>query len=937
MKKRIKRRMKKTAFIGVPTAIAAATTIWTLSLHEEAKKVITNPELIDLMSQINQIRESNKDRLKNYSDNSELDNILTNAQSLINSDDSKRVNELIKNLKEHKNKLEEFLNSKSKLEQLDKDAKKISVEKVPSSISKQLTLEIENSDNQLVKNSVTINELNTQYDNLNEAIKTAEQFIQERAKLEKEWAELQLQTVTGMNKRYQEVLKQARVNVENVINNKESSLEEIKQAIDEYKIKLSDAITNADLIQQARKAKKDKEAEIANYPQITFEQIVQNYNNLDNVAKPAFDDYESNEDLLKDIKNIKNYEIVVSKPDDSKPNDDKNKTDVSQPKAETKPNENTGSTDNNQTAEETKPSNENEQPKDDNVDNKPTPEPEKPKDSPVVADAKKVINAVELILKDYDIPNSDEINKILTDLNDLINEPKQNIQKISETKHKLFEKAQEFADSFNNAVETTTTNFYKGFKNFRLYDDNLATGNVVSSFVQVPLLGWNDIRNKEITDQLKEISKKYLTNNEQLDTLNAQNDAQFNSAVEEAYKINLNDLDNPKIPGVNKKSVNEKYLSVIYESAQLLRTWILKTFDEWWQWLQIAKEYLTPTQYIEMLVKTTGYGLENLEYSELKNKQSEYFDPNERNFEMPDEYAFKVEPNNSNLNQKELFADNASVSNWGLLWDSAIALLSENPMGYSIYPFIWGAQQFGDITNWDNSGIKPDKSSIYSKSLTLDEFLKNKKYYEVFLNNKTPWYGEPIKLGSRTNDLINVEEDGSKFTFDFMTNPLNYSYTYSQTVGFENFSYVFRELFNERVELFNQNLKADVENYSSMLQKLKNLIHKEVQQGNNSFVNVATIIDKATDIQSFDQNTMNLIEKYNYYKNELLNTKDQLTEKAYPILKEYVEQKIQDSNTEEAEKQQLQNALDESEAHFQEDDLNKKVEAISVLLNVLKI
>ncbi|WP_426461381.1 hypothetical protein [Mycoplasma hafezii] len=750
-------------------------------------------------------------------------------------------------------------------------------------------------------------------------------FINERTKLEKEWAELQLQTATGMNKRYQEALEQARANVETVINNKESSLEEIKQAIDEYKIKLSDAITNADLIQQARKAKKDKEAEIANYPQITFEQIVQNYNNLDNVAKPAFDDYESNEDLLKDIENIKNYKIVVS-----------------QPKEETKPNENTDSTGDNQTGEETKPSNDHERPKDDNVDNKPAPKPEEPQEHPVITRTKNIIKATEIILDKYDVDNKDKIEPLLDKLKDLLNEPDNKINEIKVTSDELLSEDREFADNFNKKISSTTSHFYNVFKNFRLYDDKFAAGRMVSSFVQVPLLGWNDERNKTITEELKAISEKYLTNKKQQESLDANNDNEFNKSVDRAYKIYLDDIADPQIPGINKQAVDDKYLSIIWESAKLLRGWILKTFNEWWQWLQIAKEYLTPAEYIEMLVKTTLYGLgadtntDNLlwESNDFFNTKTEKFEPNDHLFVMPDEYAFMVNKSDPNFDQKEYSYEYRSNGNWWGLWDtdSWVYRFNDGIMLYSIFPYIWGAQQFNDITTWiNNDSIKPDLNTPYSSKVMLDNFLTNKEYFKRFLDSKTPWYGA-------TNYYPTSEELYNHiftFSFNFMANSLGL-FSSMQVDDHYNAAYIFRDLFRERTELFNQNFKIDVDNYLSTIRELDNLINSLPSLEQNYFnQNLIKQISTLAQVEDFSTNTLDLVEKYNYYKQNLLDTKEEIIVNVYPALKQIADQKVNTPDTNQTAKDSINAALQEVESSLASDNTYNKIQAISALVKSL--
>ncbi|TPE57758.1 hypothetical protein FJO69_00985 [[Mycoplasma] falconis] len=488
-------------------------------------------------------------------------------------------------------------------------------------------------------------------------------------------------------------------------------------------------------------------------------------------------------------------------------------------------------------------------------------------------DIKKIINIANDIINNYDISEFPDIIKNKEELEDLIEDYKNNEYKILDKTKELKDSINDFVNKFNKEIENLTINFFEGYKNIELYNNKYANQDIKnSSFLENHLLGW-DVNNK-IKDEIIKASEKYFETATQKETIKAKTEQVFDNLVNQAYKINLEDWNKPNVHKLSKKEIENKYLSVIYETSRVLRKYLLNSLKEGAKFISESRFVLPNNVWFQMMNKTFGYFALNGE--EAENYGLKYI--NDLKLEDYNEENGWVIPDD-----KHLFIPNSNyMQYYSDLWPYYF-MNSEQDLYWSIYPYFAYAYLHDDILDVNNTALEdePDDyfifskfgkiKSIYDKDIYLDDFLNNQAN-QIYLQSKHDWFNnEPFWTSSQWtyNDL--------NFSFNifqvlYINATIGYSIEQIQMLKHKNISILNYKYFENAVSLFDEIIKNKVLKLKEKLKSKKLELETDEPQDQE----IITNINKLLAFPEYNQVQETLMKKYEMFKDGFISKAEEI-------------------------------------------------------------
>ncbi|TPE57757.1 hypothetical protein FJO69_00980 [[Mycoplasma] falconis] len=488
----------------------------------------------------------------------------------------------------------------------------------------------------------------------------------------------------------------------------------------------------------------------------------------------------------------------------------------------------------------------------------------------LVDENQKIVDIVNEIINNYDTKDFPNIIKDKEELEELIKEGDKN--KIEDKVKELKEKIENFVDDFNKKSEDLAINFFEGYKNIDLYNNELANNDLRnSSFLKNDLLGWNV--NDKIREEIINASLKYFTSETQEETIKVKTEEEFNKLINEAYKIDLDNWKNPKIPNISKQKIEDKYLSVIFETSRVLRKHILENFREGVKFISESRFVLPNNIWFQMMNKTFGYFA-------LNNKQAKEYSLEYINSLKLDDYNAKngwVIPND-----KDLFTPNENYmlyySDFWPVW----SLNKEKGLYWSLYPYFAYAYLYNDILDAENTILQPDQEMnyfefvknnedkfVYNKELLLEDFL-SRESYDWYLETKQNWFDNPAKLEEL---LENKKLEFSFNVFEVINlNWIPYTPKQKEVIRHQNISVLNYKYFEEAVSLFDEIIRNKVLELKEKLKSKKIELEKDELQNQE----IIDKINKLLVFPEYDQIQETLMKKYDMFKDGFINKAEEI-------------------------------------------------------------
>ncbi|TPE57283.1 hypothetical protein FJO69_02125 [[Mycoplasma] falconis] len=471
-----------------------------------------------------------------------------------------------------------------------------------------------------------------------------------------------------------------------------------------------------------------------------------------------------------------------------------------------------------------------------------------------------VVKVANLILKDYDVTNHPKIRDSKIELEQILNNPNASKEDIKIATDKLKEHITNFVNEFNEDITNTTNNFYQGFQSLELYNTekaNESTNN--SSFLANDIMGWNNNGIKE--DIIKKSEKYFLGPDEEI-TINTNSKEEFDKAVNKAYKIDITNWENPKIPGLSAKKVHDKYLSVIYETSRVLRNRLLNGLADGGKFIFDSRYELPNNVWWEMMHKTFAY---------IPIKGRDYLtDSKHSTFEEINNYPSKDYTSENGWfipDDKQLLDPNWEYS--PTYWPDFPVIHTVDEVYWTLYPYIQYAYFLKDILNPEvvtlesshpqrpndprMEWVKLNKESVYGEDLDLANFL-TKEAYEAYLKNKNNWYTSTINKTGTTNEGNIIE-----FGFNIFKVFVNQPWTTEQFKEIEkrNISVLNIEYFNKAVIMYNNVYREKVNDIRNKLELKKAELEKDSEANANEIYEIEELLAYS----SYDEINLPLMDK----------------------------------------------------------------------------
>ncbi|TPE57281.1 hypothetical protein FJO69_02115 [[Mycoplasma] falconis] len=820
-------RKPKALLIGVLSVVTGISTMFPFVTKKPIEPVkpptVINKELIDLINETKSLLQDNKNNIANYKDLKNLNSLLKEANKFIYSPDKEAVKNIYDKLKAAKDEASSFVSEQLVLKELINKAKDvIANNKIPSSITHLLTDKILPVANDMVSGKgkrVDKPDLLNQEDEIKKQLEIYYDFIKERTRREKSYQDYFLNEPisTSVNEKYLNLLRKAKKEAAEAFASRESSLE----YLDWVYIQVSDAYSNAehnsDLLERQKQFVNDIKHKIENSNLNDYSKQ-KNYEALNNLVQASLNGNRDNDTLEKIDQALYKFEI-------------------------------------------------------------------KKYESEAEIEANAVLDTSYDITRHYDTSAYPDIKKANNELENILNNPNSTQEDIKKATNKVKEKVTEFVNAFNNEVTNTTSNFYNGWENLDLYNNEKANSDGQNaSFIKDDLMGWN---NTDIKEEIANISKQYFDNEEQESTLTADNLNDFKNKVDNLYKIDISDWSKPNIPGISQEEVRNKYLSVIYETTRVLRGHILKSLTDGAKFISASRYILPNNIWLQMMNKTFGYyakdGKLEDENSSLKTIDETQIDEyaTENGWFVPTDEKQLFTPNWAYMptynEDYPLFVEDSSKIYWTLYPYFQYAYLNNEILNPSIVSLFREDEEDDENYNMifekmDNANVDKD---IYSKDMDLSEFL-SEDAYKAFLKNQGSWF-DPSQQDSNYKDQNKpVEENGSKFEFNFDIFKffINYPFSSSQSAALakNNISSLNVKYFNEAVIMFNDLYQKQVEEIREKLETKKAELEKDSTNNSETLAKINSLLETP----KYEEVNKPLMDKYSYFNDSFISKANEL-------------------------------------------------------------
>ncbi|TPE57282.1 hypothetical protein FJO69_02120 [[Mycoplasma] falconis] len=795
---------------------------------------------------------------------------------------------------------------------------------------------------------IDLNDVKEQEEKLRAQMKEVEDFNTKRRDLENKFNDLKNSSLHP-NDKYQSELYQAKNNAENKFADKESSLADLEKAINDYQKAIDNAKKNDALLREENSKADDIKQKVNDNAYLPKELKDNYTEKVNNILTPGLDPQADNDKIQEVIDSLKEFEDYITKrnelEDQFRPKQNevvgyenqKYKEELEQARQEALDKFNKPDTSiedlkkalddlnkafdnsykNSDLLRETKDLAEKASAK---IENSKLSDRNKEKNKEVLEDLiksaqaddvdntklKEIVDALnnfepkeyytevqeeamdtekvaDTILDAYDTSKFPDIDKAKKELDEVLNNPNATEEEIEKATEKVKEKVTEFVNDFNENVSNTTSNFYNGWEGLDLYNNQKAnSGEENSSFIQSDLMGWD---NQGIKDEIADIASKYFDNKSQQSTLHSDNAEDFNKAVDESYKIDITDWSDPKIPGVTQKEVEDKYLSVIYETTRVLRKHLLKSLNDGAKFISASRGVIPNNIWLQMMHKTFGYYALDGESPDQDNLSLQSI--NETPLEEYTEENGWVIPDSD----KTLFSPNLD---YVPTYDELFPVYVTAEQAYwTLYPYFQYAQLYNKILNPSNVNIESDPNEdgnylqfvekednasdkdVYSEDVELQNFL-SPEAYEAYLKNKDNWFNSVTK-NDKTNSTV-AEQNGIKFEFSFdifkYFSGIPWTSEQVDEIAEHNISSLNAKYFNEAVSIFNDTYQKEVENVRNQLEAKKLELEKDSENNAETLEKINNLLaaPKYSDLKQ------PLMDKYSYFKDQFIEPAKEILE-----------------------------------------------------------
>ncbi|WP_036452825.1 hypothetical protein [Mycoplasma buteonis] len=967
-------------------ATAIATTVWVSLLHETK---IKNEKLFRLTEEVKQMVSDNQHKIIHFAGYQKLLNANKKGIDLIFSKKQDIVNAQYDLLSNYKTSAQEYLDAYDKLEKLINDASAIDMSLVPTSMENNLNNILKIAKREIGKSNQTTPILEKVYKNLLDSFNNVVKFKEERNDIVDKYKAYQIPDVSKANQKYQGSLKKDKNQMDFYVNYKEATISTLKNTFSNIKSDVQKALENIQLLETAKNENDKVLGKIQETKYLTdsektelqskeqrlydeaykpdsensyiYEQILQM--NLSNVLVPANDilkrkelEEEVYQDWIlpeerKQVEQLKeNLLLAIATAKENIQNDNLNNVKEATRKL------------------------------DEYLSNL--------HHTYDLYEDRKYSEISTTLADNYDLP--EEVKTLNDEIKVLMQDKEANRKEINQKTKELKEKLNDFVKDFNESRAVTSEKFYEGYSKLDLYKNirlNTMHSNSSSQLPQNELMGWTDKNNSKLNEEIKKLSLELFETKEQIKVLEAQTKQDFKENEEEAFKIDITNIREPKIPGVSLQQLKDKYMSVIYNVSRVYRESLLKSLKDTADFIDASYTILPKGDFMRMLMKAFGYltaskedgttfGRSGKTWEILQLPDSEFDEAKLPDFEeihkptnytgvtdldpiyhTPEELYWNTMPyilaaknlddfgyfiygkeledfdEETNIydsfpNKKEIIEYFKQISDeWNEEMDEPRRDEFEDEESYQKELAKWNKYEL-EHSEWEGRFVK-FLNSPYSKDATLDTFKKAVNIDAMLSSKNTvPWFGENDNLGS----MNGPSAFNSAFTFYLFSLNTKYPYSMQQLSSAKNLFQISRDDFTKATVKFNEIMNEKVTEIQAKLNQISSSsLDFDFSTKNDS--EVASQLQKLLTVPEYQAVDKALMDKYKYFQEELIKPGSELMNKLFDELKAKYESSLESTKLSEDNKNKFRDILTQNTETFGKKDFNAKFVAVANLLN----